>query len=206
MGCKTTYFKSWRPGRRSGFTLTEMLFAMGITALMAAAVCAFSVYSSRNFVAISNYVDLDNANRLAMDRMISDIRQANCVMNAATNYVLLSFPDAINESRSNRVAYRYSPSLGTLVRTETNYLNVAIGTPQVLLTGCDRLEFKLGQRNLNTNGIPYIGLPLNSPQSVIQNTAKVIDVSWLCSRRIFGLKVNTESVQTARVVIRKQTD
>ena len=35
-------------------------------------------------------------------------------------------------------------------------------------------------------------------------TAKVIDVSWVCSRTLFGRKENTESVQTARIVIRKQ--
>jgi len=36
------------------------------------------------------------------------------------------------------------------------------------------------------------------------DVAKVIDVSWVCSRTIFGRKENTESVQTARIVIRKQ--
>ena len=35
-------------------------------------------------------------------------------------------------------------------------------------------------------------------------TAKVIDLSWVCSRSILGQKANTESVQTARIVIRKQ--
>jgi hypothetical protein len=32
----------------------------------------------------------------------------------------------------------------------------------------------------------------------------LIEVSWICSRQIFGKKVNTESVQTAKIVIRKQ--
>jgi hypothetical protein len=32
--------------------------------------------------------------------------------------------------------------------------------------------------------------------------AKLVDVSWLCSRKILGRKVNTESVQTAKIVMR----
>jgi hypothetical protein len=30
----------------------------------------------------------------------------------------------------------------------------------------------------------------------------MIDVSWKCSREILGAKINTESVQTAKIVIR----
>jgi hypothetical protein len=35
-------------------------------------------------------------------------------------------------------------------------------------------------------------------------TAKVVNVSWICSRQIMNGMENTESVQTARIVIRKQ--
>ena len=31
---------------------------------------------------------------------------------------------------------------------------------------------------------------------------KLVSVSWRCSRTILGQKVNTESVQTAKIVIR----
>ena len=34
--------------------------------------------------------------------------------------------------------------------------------------------------------------------------AKVENISWICSRSIFGNSINTESVQTARIVIRRQ--
>jgi len=186
---------------RAGLTLIEMIFAMGITALLALTICGFSIYSSRNFVAISNYSELDTANRLAMDTLTSDVRQANYVFNASTNFIILNSPDPNNLSLNGFITYSYNPTAGTLVRLE-NFPGSTKRT--VLLTGCDRLEFSLGQRNATTNGVPFKGMPFSSP-SVIQNTAKVIDVSWLCSRKILGIKVNTESVQTARVVIRKQT-
>jgi len=35
-------------------------------------------------------------------------------------------------------------------------------------------------------------------------TAKVVDVTWVCSRTVLGRRQNTENVQSARIVIRKQ--
>ena len=35
-------------------------------------------------------------------------------------------------------------------------------------------------------------------------SCKLVQLHWICSRKIFGAKVNTESVQSAKVVIRKQ--
>jgi hypothetical protein len=32
----------------------------------------------------------------------------------------------------------------------------------------------------------------------------VVNISWICSRSIFGNSINTEAVQTARIVIRRQ--
>ena len=34
--------------------------------------------------------------------------------------------------------------------------------------------------------------------------AKLIKLNWTCSRTILGQAVNTESVQTAKIVMRKQ--
>ena len=61
----------------------------------------------------------------------------------------------------------------------------------------DQLSRDVRQRN--PVGGSYDVYPVATP-----GTAKVVDVSWLCSRTIFGRKENTESVQTARIVIRKQ--
>jgi len=172
---------------RSAFVLSEMMVVMGITTLLVLAVMCFFMLSTRSFAAIFNYVDLDDANRVAMDTLSRDIRQANRVKNFTTNglVVTLTLDDAAGD-----LSYTYDPVLRTLSRrTPTE--------SRVLLQNCDTLHFDLRQRN-----------PINGTLEMFDaasfDVAKVIDVSWVCSRTIFGRKENTESVQTARIVIRKQ--
>jgi hypothetical protein len=63
-----------------------------------------------------------------------------------------------------------------------------------MLTSCDYLSFNGYQRN-PTNNFQF--LTASTPEQT-----KLISVSWRCSRKILGAKVNTESVQTAQICIR----
>src|SRR5437870_4991689 len=78
MDSKVMFIKP-RALRHSGFALSEMLVVMGISTIAMLAITAFTMFSSRSFAAIFNYVDLDDANRVAMDKLSRDIRQANGV-------------------------------------------------------------------------------------------------------------------------------
>src|SRR5258705_8673927 len=91
MECKTTSGKSSQ--RRGGFVLSEMVMVMGISTMLVVALAAVSMFSSRSFAAIFNYVDLDDANRVAMDQLSRDIRQANRVTAFSTNYLYLEDTD-----------------------------------------------------------------------------------------------------------------
>ena len=71
------------------------------------------------------------------------------------------------------------------------------GANKRLLTGCDALTFTIAQRTPKDGS--YEVYPAATPA-----TAKVVNVSWNCSRLVLGRKANTENVQTARIVIRKQ--
>ena len=133
-----------------------------------------------------------------MDQLSRDVRQANYVDSfstisvsgqVVTNKVVLDVP---NGAGSAKLSYEWLPSTRNLTRTSSSD-NVA----KVVLHDCDRLNFDVRQRN--PVGGSYDVYPVATP-----GTAKVVDVSWLCSRTIFGRKENTESVQTARIVIRKQ--
>jgi hypothetical protein len=72
------------------------------------------------------------------------------------------------------------------------------GVTTDLLTQCDTLNFNIYQRN-TTNGTYD-----QYPTSVEASNCKVVQVSWTCSRTITGTKLNTETVQSTKIVIRNQ--
>lgn len=185
MDCKHTSTK--RISRQAhAFTLVETLVAIGIGSMLLVVIFSLSFYSSRSFAAMANYANLDAASRNALDRMTREIRGVNRLTVFSTNQ--LTFED----SSLNTLSYVYNPVQRTLVRTY-------MGVSQVLLTECDRLTFSIFQRN--PVGGTYDQYPAANNNPAL---CKLVQVNWTCSRKIFGQKVNTESVQTAKIVIRKQ--
>lgn len=177
--------KPWLRRRTAGFLLSETMFGMGVLMLLVFAVIAFSIFSARSFAALFNYVDLDDKNRIAIDRITRDVRQSNRVKEASATRLVLEDADG------DDVIYAYDPVARILTRTENS---VVITN----LTECDRLTFDLAQRNTKSNSFDVY------PVATTPETIKVVNVAWLCSRSLLGNKENTESVQTARIVIRKQ--
>jgi len=155
---------------------------VSISSIAFAALASFAFYSGRSFAAIGNYVDLDNTSRRAVDLMTKEIRQTKALTGYQTN--ALTFTD--NDDK--QLQYIYDPAGQTLTRVKD-----AIST--VLLTGCDSLEFHMYQRTPQggTNGFYSATDPAQ---------CKLIDMKWRCSRLLLGQKANTETVQTAQVVIR----
>jgi hypothetical protein len=185
MDSKITFFNQSRAATRvRGFALVEALFTMGITGLVMASLASVAVMSGRNFATLSNYVDLDDRNRVAIDQLTRDVRGSERVISSATNNLVLEDWDGV------ALTYSYDPLIKTLSRTKN-------GTTTVLLHECESFKFEMCLRT------PISGtydLDVTSDPTL----CKVINVSWICSRSILGIKQNTESVQTARIVIRKQ--
>lgn len=168
----------------SAFTLTEFLVSLAIGGILFVGVAVLGIYSGRSFAALANYTSLDTKSRNAMDLLTRDVRQVNRL--TASTSTSLTFEDA----DGNPLSYVYSPTTQSLTRTKN-------GVSKVVLTECDRLEFSVFQRN--PVGGTYDLVPTGFP-----TTAKLIEVNWACSRTIPGNTVDTETVQRARVVIRKQ--
>jgi len=160
------------------------MMALGVSGLLLTVLASLTMYSGKNFLAILNYSDLNAKNRIAMDTMTRDVRECNRVSSYTATRL------TIEDADGSEITYSYSPSAEALTRTQN-------GVTRTLVTGCDELAFSLGTRN-----------PVGGSFSVVATAdaavAKVVYVSWNCSRTILGRKVNTESVQTARIVIRKQ--
>lgn len=166
-----------------GVSLLELMVSVAIASIVFAAVGSLSMFTSRSFVAMGNYNDLDRVSRTALDRMSREIRGTKQLTGFTNNK--LTFQDQDGQT----LVYEYKPSVGTLTRSKGS-------TNITLLTQCDFLKFNVSQRNPSNNFTFY---PVSGSN---WSTAKLIDVSWKCSRKIKGAKVNTESVQTAKIVLR----
>ena len=166
-------------------TLVEVMVATSIGTLILAAAGALMVYNARSLAALSNYADLDQYSRRAVDKLSQDIRQATDLVSFTATELQFN----ASRGRSN-ITYTFSPTARTLSRREGNNL-------EVLLHECDALTFTVYGRNNVSN---------TWDQFVVTNAtgAKLIKLNWTCSRTILGQAVNTESVQTAKIVMRKQ--
>lgn len=165
-------------------TLVEIMVALAVGSILLVAVAVLGIYGGRSFAGLANYTDLDAKSRNALDRLTRDVRQVNRL--TASTATSLTFEDADGSS----LQYVYSPDDRTLVRVKG-------GVTDVLLTECDNLSFATFQRN------PISGSYDQYPTATAATT-KLINVTWTCSRKILGSTMNTENVQTAKVVIRKQ--
>src|SRR5262245_9935629 len=114
MDFKTTFTKTTSKRRQRGFALAEAWIAVGVTALLLMVVTSFTQFSGRSFAALFNYVSLDDVNRIAMDRITRDVRQAVRVQNATTNMLVLVDGDGVST-----ITYLYNPSTRVLRRTRT---------------------------------------------------------------------------------------
>ncbi len=172
-------------------TLVELLVATGIGGIVFAAVALLTFYSARSFAALTNYVDLDKYSRNALDQMISEIRQADSLKTYATNELVFNFTNPTNNS-AYTISYTYNPTAATLSKI--------VGTKStVLLRECQYMKFDVFQRNPMNGTYDYYTNSWNRP-----DLAKLVQLTWVCSRKILGKQANTESVQSAKVVMRKQ--
>lgn len=177
-------------------TLVEVLVAMAIGSIVMAIVAVLMIFAARSFAALANYQVLDQASSLAADRMSREIRQANKVVSFVNTgndrHVVFS-----NTNASPAYSIRYEWSAAS---RELTLKRSTDAEPTVLLTGCDRWDFLFFQRTPLAG--PGYGF---SKDMVNQAECKLVTMTWKCSRPLFGTKlINTESVQTAQIVLRNQ--
>ena len=172
--------------RQSGMTLIEILVSSAIAAVLLAVVMTLTIFATRSVLAMTNYTELDQDSRNTLDVLSRDIRQASRLSSYSANRIVLAIRRPDNTWTTN--SYTYDQAKGTLVRTNSS-------DRTVLLEGCDQLSF-----NISTKA-PSPGFLFNSASNNLA-LAKLIDVSWKCSRKIKAQKVNTESIQTAKIVMR----
>ena len=177
----------------AGFTLIEMMVGLGLGSIVMTMVAALSVYTSRAFYSMSNYVDLDVHSRNAVDIIGRELREATAVTGCNNTNSSSRFITFTNVSAATSATLTWSKDRATLVLSKT-------GQPdQTLLTGCDKWSTSLYTRAPNVGSS---SLTFNTATNL--SDCKLVNMSWKCSRTILGSKINTETVQTAQIVLRNK--
>jgi hypothetical protein len=168
-----------------------MLIAGGILSLALAVVASFFLFSLRSGAGLGNYALLDQANREAMDRMTSEIRQAKEITSFSTNPPSITILNGADET----ITYMFLPDQHQMVR------NASDGDRRILLENCSLLQFSMFQRNPSNATFGVFPVASNS----WRETGKMIQLTWKTAITNSPYpNINSENVQTARIVIRKQ--
>jgi hypothetical protein len=181
--------------RVSGLTLIEFLVAVVAGSIALVVVGILSAYGTRSFAAIGNYTDLDQMNRQGAEILTREIRQAVGVIEAQTD-LPARWLTLTNADQANLVKFTWDSSARTVVFKRTGY------AAQTILTGCDSWDFSLYQRTPIPTATNILFHPVYPATDL--SAAKLINLSWKCSRAILGHKLNTDSVQTVQVALRNQ--
>jgi hypothetical protein len=178
----------------AAWTLVEMMMGVGVFSISGLALATIFLFSVRSYTAMANYAVLDQYNRQAMDQLTYEIRQAQQVTGYSSNSTSSSL--SIINGGGIGVTYTFDAANAQVRRAATD------GSAKVLLTNCSLLNFGLYMRP-PTNGtfdVYPVDLTTNWQQMV-----KVIQLSWKTAMTISPtMNVNSEDIQTARIVIRKQ--
>jgi len=158
------------------------MIAVGLSGLLLTACLSLSLYTARSIASMTDSVDLNARSRHAIDRMSQKLRQVSIVRSFSPTSVSVTY-------EGQPLIYTYNPDLKTLVENEA-------GTVTTLLDDCDTLAFSLYKRNPLTNSFNQF------PVLTYTNEAKVIQVSWRCSRDLVGHESGSAEMVSAKIVLR----
>ena len=176
-------FRGTRQRRAGGFTLVELMVGIALGTLLLAAVASSYLFSLKSFTSMANYSELNARNRYASDIITRDIRGATEVTSVTSEQLVLRFGGA-------DLSYNYDADAGTLTRS---YLE----QEKVLLEGVNSLSFSLYQRP--SNGAAYEEFSVATASN-----AKLVGFQWECSRRMYGTRRNSQSLEAAIVKLRNK--
>jgi prepilin-type N-terminal cleavage/methylation domain-containing protein len=164
-----------------GMTITELMVAIAVGSLVLMFMTVVFSGSLRCFAATSNYVNMNNDSRNALDTMTRDIRQAGDL----TGFTSTRLQFTKYGTTNLLFVYEWDANSHQLTQWQTG-----IAQTNVLLTDCDELAFSMYKTSF-------------APAANVLE-AKSIGVAWKCSRTVLGKKANTEDMQQALIVIRNK--
>jgi hypothetical protein len=178
---------------RQAYTLLELMVSVGIGTLILGCAVVSLAFMVRSLDATGNYAELDRQSRRALDIMTRDIRNTGGCIGYATNSLTFTNKDG------TALLYNWNPATRYLVSSNFSQFSTA-PLSNLLLKGCTSLRFTVFQRTPLTNSTmlftPITNISANLP------TIKVIVMDWICVKTNYTTLQNSESVQTAKIVLR----
>ncbi len=178
------------------WTLVEMMMAVGVFSLVGMAMMSTYVFSVKTMASMYSYALLDANNRQAMDQLTREIRQSKNILAYTTNSITVLTGNEDGTSGSS-VRYSFNPVTKKMIRTD-----LANNTSKLLLENCSLLQFQLYTRCPSNGVFGAFPVAVND----WSNTVKMLQLTWKTSIVQPSGIANSENVQTARIVIRKQQD
>ncbi len=176
-----------RPASSRGFTLMELMIATAIGSIVLAAIATFSLYTSRSFAAMSNYIDLNQKSMHALDIMTRELRQAQKITSISSDEINLI------DVNGNALSFKYHGADDATYPRKV--MMIGTSSAELLLEDCD-----------DFNAVGFLRTPKSDGgfnKTTNPALVKMVQIDWECYRDVFlGDKRTTESVQTAKVVLR----
>jgi len=164
-----------------GSTLIGMLVSVGYAGLVCVGVNSFlSMHSGLATTPVCP--NLTARDRSASEVISQDVQAAHSVERPSANELVLKGPDG-------NVSYTYDAVDRILIRTSH-------GNTERLLTGVDSFSFSLLRPGPNT--------PRGELLPATPCQARAVACRWSCSRKLAGVKLDSEDFQTAAIVLRNR--
>jgi hypothetical protein len=161
------------------------MVATSVGLLVLAAGLVLWGYASRTCASLLGYVDLASNSKNALDRVSQQVRNAQSIQSCNATQLVLVDPDG------QKAVIAYDRSANSLVRVKNSVRTT-------LLTECTNFQFLIYQRSPISNSFQLYTNAWNT------NTAKVVEMRWVCHRKVTGDKSSVESQVSAKVVIRNK--
>lgn len=181
----TTSSRSPNPERRRrGFTLTELLVAVGLSALVLGAILTTFVFLTRTGLRVEFYNDMEHQARTALELFARDTRSASAITwNSAQSVTLIV----------DSVPVTYAHANGRFSRTTTT-------ATKVLITGITAFSFK--GYSITGTELPNVGDATSLANA--GRWTKQLQISLQSSRAQPGTATATHKVLSARYILRNK--
>lgn len=178
-----------------GVSLIEMIVSLGIGSIVLVVIGLLSLFGLRSFLVMGNCAALDDKNRLVADQITRELRQATGVLSFQADADGQSLV-LTNSLEGYGVTYRWRADARTLACEKADQPEF------ICLRDCNSWEV-LFLQNIPQASATQPFLPAtNALGNVDLDQARVVSLSWKCSRPVPGSKIKTESAQTLQVVLR----